>query len=126
MNNIEAIAATGAIEHITDGPVEDQFRQSCVWVRKNWLGYTFDEDGMFCSAAAAIIVRAERENRIDDAEIMRRSLDILEILNAASNGVPVDFAALCDRAEGKGAILPLAKIWQETKTPESGSEAGTR
>jgi hypothetical protein len=75
--------------------------------------YTFmlvkEEDKLKAAIGAAFLVMNE-----EDKERVCKELAVLKAINAATQGVPVNFAALCEPEEGYQSI-DINKLWEESK-----------
>jgi len=74
---------------------------------------SYEEDNIFKAAVGAVL----QDIGIDhpDFRNIEAELKMLQSLNAAVAGVPVDFAALVDEMPGDVEPLGLTKMWRERK-----------
>ena len=97
--NREALSAAGSLE--------ERIRIAMRAGAKHWM-FTDDDSQFRGSLGAAMLSSTE-----DERDAIVRSLQPLQTLSAALNGVPLDWDAVADGRES--APLPLLKWWHEEK-----------
>ena len=95
-----------------DKPLRERIVSAMRYVRANtdslfFMGGWDDENIQFKTALCAVLEGASEEER----NIVTRSMKPLQMLAAATQGVPVDWGAL----EATDDILPLAGLWHDSK-----------
>lgn len=105
------IAATPVIKRIpADKPLPERVQFAMDYVRKHkhdlfWMSAKPDDDMMFRTALAAVMLAGNDEDR----DVIARSMQPLKMLSAALSGVPVDFGAMPTDED----LLPLMKFWRD-------------
>lgn len=75
-----------------------------------WMSANANDDMQFRTALAAVMLAGNDEDR----GAIERSMKPLRMLSAAMSGIPVDLGSLLDDAD---ELLPLMKLWHESKAP---------
>lgn len=108
---ITSMQAVGVVK--PEQTLEERLRACMAYVRdkKNhanlfYMAPEVTNELMFRTGLAAIMVSANEE----DKEEIKRSIKPLQMLNAATSGVPVDWSAVL---EDDRPVLPLMKIFHE-------------
>lgn len=112
MNNLLALVATGAAEaaKATDGDATAKIRAAMKASYRHWM--VTDEDDQFTGAleGAAHVLEP------DEVERLKSELRLLQGLSAATNGIPVDFAALVGNDdEERPEPFGVLKLWDAVK-----------
>lgn len=76
-----------------------------------WMSYKVNDDIKFRTALAAVMLAGSEEDR----NIITQSMKPLRMLNAAMQGIPVDFDAMPSGDD----MLPLMKLWHESAAAEA-------
>lgn len=90
-----------------DKPLEERLAFAMDYVRKHerdlfWMSYSVNDDMMFRSAIAAVMIDGSEEDKLS----IQRSMKPLQMLAAAANGIPVDFEFMDTEN-----LIPLLKLW---------------
>lgn len=93
-----------------EAPIKDRLRQAMKLAMNHWL--VVDEDTQFRCALGAVAASASPE----DVLKIKRELDFMRTLGAATQGVPVDIEAMFLQAPKNP--LGLQALWMEAKEAE--------
>ena len=97
-----------------DDPLADRVRFAMRYAKEHkhdlfWMVGNASDDLMLRTALASVMVTGNE----DDKDMIKRSIMPLKMINAAAQGIPVNFEDIDDD------ILPIMKLWSEaTDTSE--------
>lgn len=118
MNDVElTIAANVISSHIPKaGTLEERLTSAMKYAREHESEAFFmsgdpNDDLKVRSSIAAVMFNASEEEK----DRIVRSLKPLQMMNAAMQGIPVDFSCLPTDDD----LLPIIKIWDATEAKES-------
>lgn len=109
-SNLLAMGVTVLKSQIPDeGSLEDKLRTAMKASLSDSLFWGPSEDDRFRMSVAAVMLCVDEE----DKERLEKEFRLLQSLNAAISGVPVDFERLFE--DGGVKAVGLMKLWEETK-----------
>ena len=116
------IAAAPVRDQIpADQPLAERIAFAMRYVREHedslfWMSYEVNDDLMMRTALAAVMLAGNE----DDRDAISRALKPLKMLNAAMQGIPVDFSAL----DASDDLLSLVKMWKESASSSTTARSG--
>ncbi len=117
MNTTEMLIAVSGFKDLIpkDGALEDRISFAMKHVKENkggifWMSHGVDEDAMFRTALAAVMLGANEGEK----ELITKSMKPLQALSALMSGTPVNFGEV-----DMDGILPLIELWRKATAPNT-------